>query len=118
MNISDPIMAEKMHKALRIGGDLYNFDDVMADLQSGRMQGHVEGDTWAVTQVHQWPRRKAVNVLFVVGSLENSLKLEAKVEAWAKSIDAELLTAVGRGGWWQHRTPGWKIVGTLYSKDI
>jgi len=118
MKITDPEMAKKMQRALRIGGCLYTLDDIEAGLQSGELQGHVEGDTWAITQVHQWPQRKAVNVLFVIGSLENSLKLEEKVESWAKSKDATLLTAIGRGGWWMHRTPGWKMVGNLYSKGI
>ena len=118
MKIIDPIMADKMRRALKVGDDLYNLDDIEAGLASGDLQGHVEGDTWAITQIHQWPRKKAVNVLFVVGSLENSLKLEAKVEAWAKEQGATLLTAIGRGGWWSHRTPNWKIVGNLYSKVI
>jgi hypothetical protein len=107
-----------MRRALKRGDDLFSLDDIEAGLMSGDLQGHVEGDTWAITQIHQWPRKKAVNVLFVVGSLQNSLKLEAKVETWAKEQEATLLTAVGRGGWWQYRTPNWKIVGNLYSKVI
>jgi len=107
-----------MARALKCGDNLYDLHDIDTALKQGHMQGHVEGDTWAVTQVQQFPKRKAVNVLFVVGSLENSLKLEAKVEAWAKDIGADLLMAVGRGGWWQFRTPGWRMIGTLYSKDI
>lgn len=118
MNITDPEMAEKMRRALKIGDDLFNLDDIEAGLKSGELQGHVEGDTWAITQVHQWPRKKAVNVLFVVGSLDNSLKMEEKVTQFAREQGATLLTAVGRGGWWQVRTPGWKIVGNLYSKVI
>ena len=118
MKITDPVMADKMRRALKIGDDLFNLEDIEAGLASGDLQGHVEGDTWAITQVHQWPRKKAVNVLFVVGSLENSLKIETKVSEWAKEQGATLLTAVGRGGWWQHKTPGWKVVGNLYSKVI
>ena len=118
MKITDPEMAEKMRRALKVGDDLFNLEDIEAGLASGVMQGHVEGDAWAVTQIHQWPRKKAVNILFVVGSLENSLKLEAKVEMFAKMQNATLLTAVGRNGWWQHKTPGWRIVGNLYSKVI
>jgi len=118
MNITDPVMVDKMRRALKVGGDLFSLDDIESGLTSGDLQGHVEGDTWAITQVHQWPRKKAVNVLFVVGTLENSVKLENKLEAWAKEQGATLLTAVGRGGWWSFRTPGWKIVGNLYSKVI
>jgi hypothetical protein len=118
MNIIDPVMLRKMARALKLGDNLYTLDDIEAQLATGNMQGHVEGDTWAITQVHDYPNRKAVNILFVVGTLENSLKLEAKVESWSKDIGADLLMAIGRGGWWQFRTPGWRMIGTLYSKDI
>ena len=118
MNITDPAMADKMRRALKQGDDLFNLDDIEAGLTTGDLQGHVEGDTWAITQIHQWPRKKAVNVLFVVGSLDNSVKLENRIESWARDQNATLLTAVGRGGWWAFRTPGWKIVGNLYSKVI
>jgi hypothetical protein len=56
--------------------------------------------------------------MYLVGSLGGALKLEYKVEQWAKSVGADLITAVGRDGWEKHRTLGWKKVGNLYSKDI
>jgi hypothetical protein len=118
MIITDPRMAELMDKALAYGNHLFNLDDIQRELKSGKMQGHVEGDTWAITQVHEWPRRKSVNILYVVGNLDDSFKLEANIEEWAKSIGADLLTATGRDGWWKCRTPGWKKVGILYSKEI
>jgi hypothetical protein len=118
MRITDPKMQKKFEKVLGMSNNLFNLEDIREGLQSGNMQSHAEGDTWAITQVHEWPRRKAVNILFVVGSLSNSLKLEQKIEAWAKEIGADLVTAVGRDGWWNKHTPGWKKVGTLYSKDI
>ena len=116
--INNAEIMKKMERALKISGNLYRMEDILMEMEKGNLQGHVEGDTWAVTQVHIYPNRKAVNVLFAVGSLENSLKLEPKVEAWAKEQGATLLTATGRGGWWQHRTPGWRVVGTMYAKDI
>jgi len=118
MNIVDPEMARKMAKALSLGGNLYTLDDLEAELLAGNIQGHVEGDTWAITQIQNWPRRKVVNIMFVIGSIEHAGKLEEKISEWAKEIGASLVTAVGRDGWWVHRTPGWKIAGTLYSKEI
>jgi valyl-tRNA synthetase len=54
----------------------------------------------------------------VIGNLDDSFKLEMKIEKWAKEIGADLVTAVGREGWWDHRLPGWKKQGAIYSKDI
>ena len=118
MNISDPKMLKKMERAFRLNDYLYDLNDIDDGLNSGDMQGHVEGDTWAVTQVHNWPKRRSVNILFVVGNLDESLKLENKIEQWAKSIGADMLTGIGRDGWWEHRSSGWRKVGTLFAKDI
>lgn len=118
MIITDSFMMRKMARALREGGDLYNLNDIQKMLREGTAQGHVVGDTWAITQVHQYPAVKSVNILVVVGNMRDSLQLEQKIEAWAKDLGASLLTGIGRDGWWEHRTPGWKKMGVYYAKDI
>ena len=118
MIITDPHMLRKMDRALKEGNQLFDLNSILENLRDGSMQGHIEGDTWAITQVHDFPCKRTVNIVFVVGHIEESLKLEAKVEAWAKEMGADLLTAVGREGWWEHRTPGWKKTGVLYSKEL
>jgi hypothetical protein len=118
MNITDKSMSIKMDRALQEGNNLFNLDDIMDCLQRGEMQSHVVGDTWGITQVHVWPRRKSVNILFVVGDVSDLPLLEQKIEKWAKGIGANVITAIGRDGWWKFRTSGWKKVGVMYSKDI
>jgi hypothetical protein len=111
-------MIVKMARALNQANNVYTLEDIDHALQTGDMQGHVEGDTWAITQIHQWPQRRAVNILFVIGDLDGALRLEHKIQTWAKSVGADLITAIGRDGWWECRTPGWRKMGSLYSKDI
>lgn len=118
MNISDPKMLKKIERALRLNNYMYDLSDIDYGLDTGEMQGHVEGSTWAITQVHNWPRQKTVNILFVVGNLEEAIRLEMKIEMWAKELGATMLTGIGRDGWWERRTPGWRKVGTLFAKDI
>lgn len=119
MNITDPVMADKMSKALKLGGDLYSLTDIEDALMNGDLQSHVEGDTWAITQVQNFPQKVAVHILFVVGNLDSSIKLEAKIEEWAKTeIKADLLTGTGRSGWWAYKIPGWRMTGTNFVKDI
>lgn len=111
-------MLPKVARALKCGNNVYQVEDIDRELVSGNMQSHCVRDTWAVTQVHQWPQRKAVNVLLVVGDMSDMSELERKITHWAKFIGADLITAIGRDGWWEHRTPGWRKTGVLYSKDI
>jgi len=118
MIITDAAMMRKMARALRQCNNLFDLTDISNNLRSGNMQGHVVNDTWAITQVHDWPKRRSINVVVVVGNLEDSVALEAKIEEWAKGLGANLLTGIGRPGWWEYRTPGWRKMGIHYSKDI
>jgi len=118
MIIKDAFMKKKMEKALRLGGDLYTLVDLITELREGRMQGHVENDTWAITQIQDFPRKRVVDIFTVVGNMEGSLLLEKKITGWASELGADMITSVGRDGWWNFRTPGWKKVGTLYSKEL
>ena len=117
MKISDE-MVGRVNRALAEGGNLFTVDDIDAQIASGNMQGHVEGNTWAVTQVHDWPNARTVNILFVIGSVHEGMILEDKIVEWARGLGATKLTGIGRDGWWGHRSANWQKVGTLYSKDI
>jgi hypothetical protein len=118
MIITDTIMMRKMQRALKEAGDLFTLHDIEEMLKKGTAQGHVVGDTWAITQVHEFPLKKCVNVLVVVGNMEDSLAMEAKIDTWAKEIGANVITAVGRDGWDKFVAPGWKKTGTLYAKEL
>lgn len=114
----DSEMIRKLAKALELGGGVYTLDEILRSIHSGKMQGHVNGETWAVTEVQNFPRQKVVHILLVVGTLEEAIQLENEIITWAKSIGVTRLTAIGRDGWWKVRTPGWGEVGTMYAKDL
>ena len=118
MKITDPEMAKKMERALSLGLDLYDLDDIEKALVSGSLQAHTVGETLIITRIGVWPKRKSVDIQFVVGHLDEALKAEEEIINWAKLIGANLLTAIGRDGWWENHTAGWKKVGTLYAKEI
>jgi len=118
MRITDPAMLKKMERALKHGGELYTLNDIEDAIRTGKMQSHVKGNTWIITEVHDFPRKRVVNILFVVGELEEAMAAELEIEEWAKSIGADGLTAIGREGWWKFHTLGWKELGTYYSKDL
>src|SRR5262249_47130394 len=105
--ITDAAMLRKMQRALKQGGDLYELNDIINMMQSGHMQGHVVDDTWAVTKVCDWPKRRTVDIVIVVGDMEDTTAMENRIQNWAIGLGATRLTAIGRDGWWKVRTPGW-----------
>ena len=111
-------MEVKVNRVLRYSGDLYNFDDVMKAIGTGDMQSFTEGDTWIVTQVIVFPRRKVLRVMLVVGYLTDAKKSLVQLEEFAKSVGATRIEATGRDGWWQFAEPGWKRTGSAYAKDL
>lgn len=99
-------------------GGLYTFDDVLACIDRGTMQSFAKGDTWAVTQIHIFPRRKVVDMVFVLGDMNDVKDLESEVIAFAKEIGATLLMATGRLGWLKSHFDGWHPVSANFVKEL
>jgi hypothetical protein len=96
--------------------------DYIAD---GKMQSFAFSDTWVITQVHDFPQRKSVDITFAVGDLDEVFNGLPIVYDWAKSIGADLVTSSGREGWRRflgssnHEAfKGWRRIGSFYSKDL
>lgn len=116
--ITDPAMRKKFERMLRDSGDLYTLEDILDLIEQGKMQSFVDGDTWVVTQVHEFPRRKVLDIVFVVGHLGQAVQLLPQLYMFANEIGATLITGYGRDGWDAVKQPGWKKVGSLYAKEL
>jgi hypothetical protein len=111
-------MRLKVERALHDGGDLYTFDDIMALIKEGKMQSFTCGDTWIVTQVNEFPRKKVLEIALVVGNIWEAIEFLPEIYDYARQVGATRVTGFGRDGWWEHHDAGWKKVGTMYAKDM
>jgi hypothetical protein len=118
VNITREDMKIKVERALEAFGNLYTFDDIMGLINEGKMQSFTVGDTWIVTQVNEFPRRKVVDIALVVGFIEEATRALPEIYNFARSIGANRVTAVGRDGWWKFAEPGWYRVGGYFAKDL
>jgi hypothetical protein len=59
-----------------------------------------------------------VDIALVVGFIEEATKALPQIYAFARSIGADRVTAVGRDGWWKFAEPGWYRVGGYFAKDL
>lgn len=118
MIITDPEMARKVERLMEDGNGCYTLDDIMNEINEGKMQSHTFGDTWVITQVHEWPQRKSVDLTFVLGHEQEFWEGLPTLYKWARSIGADFMTGSGRDGWWRHHPEGWRRMGSLYSKDL
>ena len=111
----------KLDRVLSQMGGLYLLDDILTRIRDGRMQSHVVGNSWAVTELGDFPRARKLNILAVVGDLADHEALEAKVLRYADDVNAGLISAYGRRGWLPHaKALGWRLKtkSFLYHKEL
>ena len=99
-------------------GGLYTFADIMDAINRGEMQSFAHDDTWVITQVLTYPRRKVLNIAYVVGKIDEAYRLEPEIVAYAKSVGADMLQATARLGWKKRMSPGWSEYALCMRKEI
>jgi hypothetical protein len=111
----------KLARLLDRMGGLYTVQDILGAIAAGRMQSFVEGETWAITQIACFPRARVLEILVVVGALDDCRKLLDRIFQFADANDIGLVQAYGRRGWLGHPlTSGWKIrtKSFLYQREL
>jgi hypothetical protein len=111
----------KLARLLDRMGGLWTVSDILGAIAEGRMQSFVEGDTWAITQIAQFPRARLLEILVVVGALDDCQRLLDRIFQYANDHDIGLVQAYGRRGWLDHPlTVGWKIrtKSFLYQREL
>jgi hypothetical protein len=111
-------MIKKLERALQMGHDLYTFDEIMDGIYAGKFQSFAHGDTWCVTRVYDFPRKRVLDIFLVVGNIGEFHILEEQVTEYAKGIGANKMTATGRLGFEGYLDRGWKKTAVVYDKEL
>lgn len=105
----------KLKRTLERMGGLYVVDDIRDALAHNDMQSFVEGESVAITRIAIYPRAKVVEVLAVVGKLDEARILHDRVLIFAAEVGAKAIIAYGRYGWLPDaERRGWKVVAENY----
>ena len=111
----------KLKRTLARAGDLYTVDDIRAELAANTMQSFVEGESMALTRIALYPRAKVVEVLAVVGKIDEARILHDRVLIFAAEVGARVIQAYGRHGWMPDaQRRGWKVIAEnhVYQRDV
>ena len=73
----------KLKRVLARAGDLYTVQDILDELDANKMQSFVEGESVAITRIALYPRCKVVEVLAVVGKVDEARVLHDRVLIFA-----------------------------------
>jgi hypothetical protein len=85
------------------------------------MQSHTVGNSWAITEIQQFPRARQLQVLAVVGDIGDTAALNDKVLKFARDVGVGLVATHGRRGWLQHGDAlGWRLKAKsfLWQKEL
>lgn len=105
----------KLAKVLDRMGALWTVQDILSAIAAGKMQSFVEGDSWAITQIADFPRARVLEILVALGDLEQCRRLHRRILQFARDNDIGLVQAYGRRGWIRDATAlGWRVRTTSY----
>ena len=116
-----PVYHRKLARVLDRMGGLYTLNDILTAISQGKMQSFVEGNSWAVTQICQFPRAKVLEIFAVVGNVDELRILHDRLLIFAAEIGASVIQAYGRKGWLADaQRRGWKIKARsfVYQREI
>jgi hypothetical protein len=102
-------------------GNIYTVDDLLTRIHDGRMQSFAVNNTWAITEVHDFPRAKQLHIVAMVGDVGDVDPMHAKILQYARDNGASLISAGGRKGWMPWALAhGWtlKTKGYLYHREV
>jgi hypothetical protein len=108
---------KKLSRVLDRMGSVYLVQDILAAIAENRMQSFCVGNSWAITQVVDFPRAKVLQLVAYVGDLKDVDALHQKIIDFADEANVGLLSTYGRPGWlregsWQRL--GWKLKAKNY----
>jgi hypothetical protein len=112
---------QKLARVLDAMGGLYLVDDLLSAIAEDRMQSFSIGNSWAITQVNQFPRAKRLQIVAAVGDMGDMVALHDRILEYASDINAGLVSTIGRRGWMpQAREHGWRLKAKnyLYQRDM
>ena len=111
----------KLKRVLARAGDLYTVQDILDELAANTMQSFIEGESVALTRIALYPRAKVVEVLAVVGRIDEARILHDRVLIFAAEVGARVIQAYGRHGWMPDaQRRGWKVIASnyVYQRDV
>jgi hypothetical protein len=111
MNVLAPHpYVRKLDRVLDRMGGLYRASDILALVREGTLQMFAEGDSIAITQIANFPRGKALEIVAVVGDINDLRTLHDRLLIFAAEIGASVIQAFGRKGFMPDaQRRGWRI---------
>lgn len=106
--------------ALEYCNGTHDLQDVADQIAAGDLQFWPANETVLITQLIQYPKRKSIHIFLAGGNIDEIVRMEEDVFAWARENGCDLLTFCGRLGWGRSelKNRGYKVDHYMMSKDL
>jgi hypothetical protein len=119
--VNAAVYHEKLSKALARAGGLYTLNDILERCADGRMQSFTCNNSWVVTQISVYPQARVIDIIALVGDLDDGENLHKQVFDFAAKHKVDAIIATGRTGWARlAKSHGWKTVSQnmVFRKEV
>lgn len=106
--------------ALRYANGTHTIEDIEVAIASKAMQFWPGQQSAVITEIHVYPRKKALHYFLAGGNLEELSRMRPFIELWAHQIQCTHITLAGRRGWLRTflADEGYKEQWTVMSKEL
>lgn len=111
----------KLERVLARMGSLFTPQDILTAIAEDKMQSFVEGDSWAICRVAQYPRARVLEIIVALGDLAECRVLHDRVLQYARDNGIGVVQAYGRRGWIEDaQSRGWKVKARsfVYQREL
>jgi hypothetical protein len=117
--ILEQLYIDRLYQVLARMGHIYTPADLIDSVNRGDMQCFVDNDSFGLTEIVQYPRRRVLDIPCVVGNLDSSLRIHDQILEFAKDNKVTFMRAQARPGWWPYaKKLGWERVNVVYHKEL
>jgi hypothetical protein len=105
--------------ALRYAAETYAYDDVVNAVQTGEMFFWPAQESFLVTEVAQFPRKRTLHIFLAGGKLSEVKSMDESLVAYANFLDCDAISLSGRPGWEKALGDlGYKKIHTTLGKTL
>jgi len=112
-------LPELFDRALAHGGGTHTRQDIADGLKSGRFQAWGDDSCLCITEIINYPQKRAVHMFLAAGDLDRLFDVYLpQVKTFAREHDCSAVTSVSRPGFARRYPADFYPVGVIFEHDL
>lgn len=115
----NPHVLARAAKALKLGGDTHDLDDLLLAVLRGDAKLWEGEDSVVVAQILEFPKRRILEIQIAAGELDEILTMTDSIYEWGRRHGCTHAVFIGRKGWTKPlAAQGWEPTLTQFTKEL